>query len=167
MVRHQAVSKGLDPNRIGIMGSSAGGHLTLMGTTSSMHRSYFPIDEIDRIPCNVQWGIAIYPAYVLNDGTNGTNAKGGNEDNVEFVPDFSFDIKTAPMIFMHGDSDPYAAMNSVKAWERMQQMGIQCELHTFARRNHCFQRHASPHTGSYNFLDIIWEYLSNMRFVKD
>ena len=162
IVRKEAESRGLDPNRIGIMGSSAGGHLTLMGTTSSMHRSYLPIDKIDDIPCNVQWGICIYPAYVLSDGINGTNARGGNDDNVTFAPDFSFDLKSAPMIFMHGDSDPYAAMNSVKSWERLLAMGVQCELHSFAKRNHCFHRNASPNTGSYNCFDIIWEYLTNM-----
>ncbi len=166
IVRNEATSRGLDPNRIGIMGSSAGGHLTLMGTTSSMHRSYLPIDNIDKIPCNVQWGICIYPAYVLDDGINGTNAQGGNHDNAHFAPEFAFDLKTSPMIFMHGDSDPYAAMNSVKTWERMQQMGIQCELHSFATRNHCFHRNASPQTGSYNCFDIIWEYLTKMGFNK-
>ena len=45
IVRSQALAKGLDPDRIGIMGSSAGGHLTLMGVTSSRHQSYWPIDE--------------------------------------------------------------------------------------------------------------------------
>ena len=62
IVRSEAAGRGLDPNRIGIMGSSAGGHLTLMGVTSSQHRSYLPIDSLDAIPCNVQWGIGIYPA---------------------------------------------------------------------------------------------------------
>jgi hypothetical protein len=110
----------------------------------------------------VQWGICIYPAYVLSDGINGTNNRGGNDDNVTFATDFSFDLKTAPMIFMHGDSDPYSAMNSVKSWERLLAMGVQCELHSFAKRNHCFHRNASPQTGSYNCFDIIWEYLTNM-----
>ena len=61
IVRSEAASFGLDPNRIGIMGSSAGGHLTLMGVTSSRHRSYYPIDAIDKLSCRVQWGIGIYP----------------------------------------------------------------------------------------------------------
>ena len=77
IVRSKAESLGLDPNQIGIMGSSAGGHLTLMGVTSSMHQSYLPIDNIDRLPCNVQWGIGIYPAYALTDGADGHNANGG------------------------------------------------------------------------------------------
>ena len=54
IVRSKAAAKGLDPNRIGIMGSSAGGHLTLMGVTSSRHRSYYPIDDLDKLPCNAQ-----------------------------------------------------------------------------------------------------------------
>ena len=35
------------------------------------NRSYLPIDKLDKIPCNVQWAVAIYPAYVLTDGING------------------------------------------------------------------------------------------------
>ena len=76
LVRSQAEARGLDPNRIGIMGSSAGGHLTLMGVTSSLHQSYMPIDKVDRLPSNVQWGIGIYPAYGLTDGIDGINKNG-------------------------------------------------------------------------------------------
>ena len=159
IVRSKAESLGLDPNQIGIMGSSAGGHLTLMGVTSSMHQSYLPIDNIDRLPCNVQWGIGIYPAYALTDGADGHNATGGNEDKDVLVPEFSFDLKTAPMLFIHGDADGYASMCSVKTWERMRSMGIQSELHTLALRPHCFQRTAAPGTGSYTWLDRIGEFL--------
>ena len=162
IVRSKAESFGLDPNQIGIMGSSAGGHLTLMGVTSSLHQSYLPIDQIDRQPCNVQWGIGIYPAYALTDGEDGYNANGGNEDSNLLVPEFSFDLKTSPMLFIHGDADGYASMGSVKTWEKMRSMGIQSELHTLALRPHCFQRTASPGTGSYTWLDRIGEFLKNV-----
>lgn len=165
-VRNEAEAKGLDPKRIGIMGSSAGGHLTLMGVTSSMHRSYLPIDNIDRLPCNVQWGIGIYPAYALTDGIDGGNKNGGNEDADILVPEFSFDKNTAPMLLIHGDADFVGSMNSVKVWEKMLQTGVQCELHTLAKRNHCFQRTAAPGTGSYTFMDRIWEFLTAKGFNK-
>ncbi len=148
------------------MGSSAGGHLTLMGVTSSRHRSYLPIDEIDDLPCNVQWGIGIYPAYALADGFDSLNEKGGNEDSAFLDPDFSFDLDTAPMLFLHGDSDGYASMASVKTWEQMRAMGIQSELHTLATRSHCFQHFASPGTGSYTWMDRIWEFLTAKGFNK-
>lgn len=159
LVRSEAAKYGLDPNQIGIMGSSAGGHLTLMGVTSSMQQSYQPIDQIDRLPCNVQWGIGIYPAYALTDGADGHNSTGGNEDSATLVPEFNFDLKTAPMLFLHGDADGYASMGSVKVWEKMRSMGIQSELHTLCLRQHCFQRTASPGTGSYTWLDRIAEFL--------
>ena len=162
IVRSEAADKGLNPDKIGIMGSSAGGHLTLMGVTSSLHRSYNPIDNIDKLPCNVQWGIGIYPAYVLTDGADMHNTGGGNDDSAVIVPEFSFDLKTAPMLFIHGDADGWASMNSVKVWEKMRAMGVQCELHTLALRPHCFQRKASPGTGSYTWLDRVGEYLADI-----
>ena len=164
-VRSEASKYGLDGNQVGIMGSSAGGHLTLMGVTSSMHQSYLPMDDIDRIPCNVQWGIGIYPAYVLKDGADGHNSHGGNTDEDTLVPEFSFDLQTAPMLFIHGDADGYASMGSVKVWEKMRSMGIQSELHTLALRQHCFQRTASPGTGSYTWLDRIAEYLRDRKIL--
>ena len=165
IVRSKAASYGLNPDQIGIMGSSAGGHLTLMGVTSSLHRSYWPIDDIDKLPCNVQWGIGIYPAYALTDGDNAPNSGGGNDDSAVIVPDFSFDLQTAPMLFIHGDADGWAAMNSVKIWEKMRSMGVQSELHTLCLRNHCFQRTAAPGTGSYTWMERIVEYLKKNKIL--
>ena len=109
VVRSEAAQYGLDPDRIGIMGSSAGGHLTLMGVTSARHKAYLPVDALDRtVSCKVQWGIGIY---------------------------------------------------SVKVWEKLRAMGLSAELHTLALREHCFQRTASPGTGSYTWLDRIQEFL--------
>ena len=159
-VRSEAEAYGLDPDRIGIMGSSAGGHLTLMGVTSSRHNSYLAVDEIDKISCKVQWGIGIYPAYALTDGLDGYNEHHGNEDGDILAPEFSFDLDTAPMLFIHGDADPYSAMASVKTWEKLRAMGVPSELHTLALREHGFQRTASPGTGSYSWLERIGEYLA-------
>ncbi len=165
-VRSKAASKGLDPDRIGIMGSSAGGHLALMGATSSRSRSYLDIDEIDKIPCNVQWGVAIYPAYALTDGAEQHNTTRGNDDSARLVPEFVFDPDTCPMLFVHGDADKWAAMNSVRAWEQMRRMGIGCDLHTLATRGHCFEYKASPGTGSYSYLGRVWEFLNHKDFNK-
>ena len=87
------------------------------------------------------------------------NTTRGNDDSAVLSPEFSFDLDTAPMLFIHGDADVWASMNSVKTWEKMRAMGIQSELHTLATRPHCFQRKASPGTGSYTWLDRIGEYL--------
>ena len=161
IVRSKAAARGLDPNRIGIMGGSAGGHLTLMGVTSARSRAYWDVDAIDKIPCNVQWGVGIYPAYALTDGADRPNTPKGNHDAAKLVPEFAFDPDTCPMVFIHGDADRWAAMNSVKAWEQMRRMGIGCDLHTLAKRPHCFQFRASPGTGSYSYLGRIWEFMNH------
>ena len=160
-VRAEAPARGLDPDRIGIMGFSAGGHLTLMTATNTKTPAYEPVDEIDRQPCTLQWACPIYPAYVLSDGPErGSNAHGGNLDEDVIVPELSFDADTPPMCFMHGDADTWAAMNSVKCWERLRGMSVHADLHTLAKRGHCFQMSASPGTGSYTWMDRIWEFLS-------
>ena len=101
----------------------------------------------------------IASAYALIDGVDGHNAHGGNEDADILVPEFSFDLDTAPMLMIHGDADGYASMGSVKVWEKLRAMGLSAELHTLALREHCFQRTASPGTGSYTWLDRIQEFL--------
>ena len=164
-VRAEAAKRGLDPDRIGIMGASAGGHLTLMGATSSRHLAYLPVDEIDRISCRPQWAIALYPAYALTDGAERPNS--GNADAARLVPEFSFDLDTCPILFLHGDADVWASMNSVKCWEQLRRMGIQGELHTLVTRNHCFQNRASPGTGSYTWLDRIDGFLRHGGFLGE
>ena len=160
-VRSEAAGYGLDPNRIGIMGFSAGGHLTLMGATSSRYASYTPIDVIDQLSCSPQWAVAFYPAYSLtdDDGLYGGNANGGNLDTDVLVSEFAFDENTPSMLFLHGDADNFASMASVKAWEQLNRMGIPAEVHTYATRGHCLQWKSSPGTGSYNCFDRVWEYM--------
>ena len=166
IVRSKAAAKGFDPDRIGIMGSSAGGHLTLMGATSSTVPAYGAIDELDKISCKANWAVAIYPAYALTDGLSWENKTGGNDDSAVLAHEFAFDSATCPILFIHGDADKFAAMNSVKCWEQLRRMGIQGELHTLAKRFHCFQSLAAPGTGSYTWMDRIWEFMTKKGYNK-
>ena len=160
MVRSEAPARGLDPDRIGIMGFSAGGHLTLMASLNARTPAYAPVDPVDRLSCKVQWAVPIYPAYVLTDGANGLNVNGGNGDEDTFVPEFAFDEDTPPMCFIHGDGDSISPMGSVKCWEKLRRMGRQCDLHTLATRGHCFQIKCAPGTGSSTWLDQVWDFVS-------
>lgn len=97
-------------------------------------------------------GYSDISAYALTDGLEEGNTTGGNDDSAVLAPEFAFDEATVPMLFIHGDADGWAAMNSVKSWERLRDMNLQSELHTLALRPHCFQRTASPGTGSHSWL---------------
>jgi len=52
----------------------------------------------------------------------------------------------------------------VKAWEQLRRMGVQGEVHTLGTRGHCFQYNAAPGTGSYTYLDRIWEFMNHKGF---
>ncbi len=136
LTRSLAEKYGFNPNRIGACGGSAGGHLTTMCCTSSSIPSYEPIDEIDKLPANLAFGIAAYPAYILEDGRN--TANGPERGNyAKMVDDFVFDAQTCPMCFVHGDSDVYSAMGSVALYHKLRTMNIPAEIHIWAKAEHC------------------------------
>jgi acetyl esterase/lipase/GNAT superfamily N-acetyltransferase len=65
LIRSQAKSLGIDPKRIGIIGFSAGGHLSANLGVHSV-RTYAAIDSADEVSCRPDFSMLIYPAY-LND----------------------------------------------------------------------------------------------------
>lgn len=168
LVRSQAEQKGLDPDRIGVMGSSAGGHLALLGAASSRSRSYLGIDKVDKLACNVQWAVAIYPAYMLQNGVGIEIAHNQLQNSFmmeKLSPEFVFDPDTCPVVFIHGDRDTTARVScSIATWEHLRRMGIQSDLHTLVQETHSFERKASPGTSAYTYLDRIWEFLTHKGF---
>ncbi|MBQ2820182.1 MAG: alpha/beta hydrolase [Thermoguttaceae bacterium] len=135
-IRSKAAELGINPEKIGCTGFSAGGHLTLMTSTSSQTPAYPAIDELDNVPCHVNFAIPVYPAYVLEDGNNGPNKGKGNDSKM--VADFAFDAKTPPMCFIHGDLDVYSPMGSVAVYHKLRTMNIPAEIHIYANVNHGF-----------------------------
>ncbi|MBR4834864.1 MAG: alpha/beta hydrolase [Thermoguttaceae bacterium] len=136
VVRSRAAEWGLDPEKIGALGLSAGGHLTLMAATSSQTASYEAVDEIDKLPSHLNFAIPVYPAYVLEDGANGPNANRGIDSPT--VADFAFDDMTPPMILLHGDADAYSPNGSIAVYAKLRKMGIPAELHIYANVPHGF-----------------------------
>ena len=136
VVRSRAEEWGINPDKIGILGFSAGGHLTLMTSTTSMTNSYEPVDDIDKISASVNFAVPVYPAYVLEDGADGPNTGKGNDSTM--VGDFAFDEKTPPMCLIHGDDDVYSPMGSIAVYSKLRKMNIPAELHIFAKVNHGF-----------------------------
>src|SRR4029078_10190636 len=51
LVRSKASEWGIHPERIGIVGFSAGGHLAIATATSFDKRTYEPVDDIDKVSC--------------------------------------------------------------------------------------------------------------------
>lgn len=136
LARSKAAEWGINPEKIGVLGFSAGGHLTLMTATTSQTAAYPAVDELDKVPCHVNFAVPVYPAYVLEDGADGPNKGKGNDSSM--VKDFAFDAKTPPMCLIHGDEDGYSSMGSVAVYHKLRTLGIPAELHIFAKTGHGF-----------------------------
>ena len=136
VVRSRAEEWGINPEKIGILGFSAGGHLTLMTATTSQTSAYEPIDELDKTPCNVNFAVPVYPAYVLKDGADGSTPLTGTDPTM--VDDFAFDDKTPPMCLIHGDADVCSPIGSVSVYSKLRKMNIPVEMHIYAKTGHGF-----------------------------
>ena len=65
IVRLHAKDWGVDPNRVGILGFSAGGHLSATMCNNYDKRTYEPIDAADKLSCKPNFAVLIYPAYLI------------------------------------------------------------------------------------------------------
>ena len=65
LVRSRAKEWGLDPQRIGMLGFSAGGHLTALASTNFDKRAYETIDPIDQVSCRPDFAVLVYPGGLV------------------------------------------------------------------------------------------------------
>ena len=68
LIRTKAQSLNIDPKRLGIMGFSAGAHLSVRTCTNFEKRFYEAVDEVDKQPSRPDFALIIYPAYLNRDG---------------------------------------------------------------------------------------------------
>ncbi|MCR5413200.1 MAG: prolyl oligopeptidase family serine peptidase [Kiritimatiellae bacterium] len=141
IVRREAEKRGFSKDKIGMLGFSAGGHLTLVTATSSETPKYEPVDEIDSESSSLAFAVPVYPAYVLDEtgmdkAARDAQRRDGGE--MKFAPELKFDSHTPPMCLVHGDADGHTPMASVAVYRELRRMGIPAELHVFAKTPHGF-----------------------------
>jgi acetyl esterase/lipase len=126
LVRSNAKDWGIDPKRIGMLGFSAGGHLTAWTATNFDKRVYETIDEIDRTSCRPDFSVLIYPGYLVP------------KDKDELAPDIRVTKDTPPTFFAHAGDDPVKAENSVAMYQALKKVGVPAELHIYSAGGHGF-----------------------------
>src|SRR3989449_956525 len=134
LVRSRAVEWGIDPNRIGIAGFSAGGHLAVATATHLDQRAYKPIDEIDKISCRPDFAVAVYPGYLIEQRPAGVEI---NKDVL--APYIRIPKETPPVFLVHASDDTMAvAENSVVMYLALKRANVATELHVNAQGGHGF-----------------------------
>ena len=126
LVRSKAKEWELDPNRIGMLGFSAGGHLTAWASTNFDKRSYEPIDDADKLSCRPDFAVLIYPAYLVK------------KDSDELAPDIRVTKETPPVFCALAGDDKVAAQGSVTLYLALKKAGVPAELHDYAAGGHGF-----------------------------
>ena len=125
LVRHNAKAWGIDPARIGILGFSAGGHLAATAMTNYQKRTYKPVDEADKASCRPDFGVLIYPAYLVD-----------KETKAKLVPEVPVNKDTPPAVFFPAGNEGVPADGSVQMWLTMRRAGVHSELHVFPHGGH-------------------------------
>ncbi len=127
LVRSKAKEWGIDPKHIGIVGFSAGGHLSVVTATTFPKRTYEASDDIDKVSCRPDFAIVVYPGYL--------KAK----DKDELASSISIPRDTPPIFLAHGGDDIISEPNhSVVMYLALKRAGIPAELHIYARAAHDF-----------------------------
>jgi acetyl esterase/lipase len=129
LVRSRAAEWGIDPNRIGIVGFSAGGHLAVATATNFDKRSYEPIDDIDKVSCRPDFAVAVYPGYLVPKG----------EATDTLAPYIRIPPGTPPIFLVHASDDPEAGPeNSAVMYLALKRAHVPAELHVYAEGGHGF-----------------------------
>jgi acetyl esterase/lipase len=127
LVRSKAGQWGIQPQQIGIVGFSAGGHLAIATATSFDQRTYDPIDDVDKISCRPDFAIGVYSGYL--------KAK----DKDEIAPGIRIPSGTPPIFLAHGGADIISPPeNSVLMYLALKKAGVSAELHIYATAAHDF-----------------------------
>lgn len=126
LVRSKAGQWKIDPRRIGILGFSAGGNLVAFASTHFDERAYPAADEVDRISCRPDFAIAVYPAWLVKEGTD------------ELIPELRVTGKTPPMFFAHANDDPISSASSAAMYLALKRAGVSAELHIYSSGGHGF-----------------------------
>ena len=154
LVRSRAGEWGINPERIGIVGFSAGGHLAIATATSFDKRTYEPIDDIDKISCRPDFAIPVYSGYLKV------------KDKDELAPGLRIPTGTPPVFLAHGGDDIVSPPEHiVLMYLALKRAGVPAELHIYATAAHDFGVRKSDHPCS-TWTESCANWLRHQGFLK-
>ena len=141
LVRDSADVWNLNPNDIGIMGSSAGGHLAAaLGTIGS--------DET--VPAGYRPNLSLLYYPVIDMVSRGYGFPEIKRDFEKISPIHHVSEATPSTLILLGTKDPIVSVETIEAYQdKLLQKGVDCELHLFEGAGHPIFLYRKPLTEEY------------------
>ncbi len=135
-IRHNGRTFGVDPDRIGVMGFSAGGHLA---ASLSVHHGMelpVPADQLDRVSARPNFSILIYPVVSMDPDITHRGSRNnliGSKPDAQMAELMSADRQvtpaTPPAFLVHGTADTgVRPQNSERYYMALQHHNVPAEL---------------------------------------
>lgn len=130
LMRQQAMTLGVDPHRIGVIGFSAGGHLAA-ALSNADARGYPAVDAADTLPSRPDFAVLLYPGH-LHDSAQGRRS-------TRIAPWLKISPKAPPTFLLHSVGDPTDSVYQSFAYAMaLEQAGVPLEMHLYAAGGHAF-----------------------------
>ena len=127
LIHHHAAEWGIDRDRIGMLGFSAGGHLTVMTCLHGRERTYEQDPSLDVDDPTPAFAVPVYPAYLVERGTEGP-----------LLESVVVSEASPPLCLIHAADDPWSSSGSALLATEYKKQRIPCEVHIYARGGHGF-----------------------------
>lgn len=136
LVRFNAAEYGIEPDRIGVMGFSAGGNLAVLSSTAFDSRSHDPFDGVDRISSRPDFAIPVYPGHLTMEHKNKTpKAVAAQELNTDIV----VSKQVPPTLLVHARDDPVDPVHYSEVYAReLGKAGADVKLIVYETGGHAF-----------------------------
>jgi acetyl esterase/lipase len=125
IVRSRAAEWHIDRDRIGVLGFSAGAHLSAALSTHFNQRLYEPVDAADKVSCRPDFAVIVYPGYLALAEQN-------------FAPNSEIHVtsQTPPSFMVQAEDDPVHVENSTVYFLALKNAKVPAELHLYANGGH-------------------------------
>ena len=123
LVRSISQKRNLDPEKIGVIGFSAGGSLSARASTLFNKKTYSMVDKADSLSCRPDFTMLIYPAY-LDQGSD-----------FSLTPELQISKEVPPMFIFQTADDTYGNSSLVMAGA-LRSAKIPVELHMLSKGGH-------------------------------